>query len=552
LRFYLQRQIKKNRIPYNLENYDEDRVINGQKYTAIKPRLERWKQKVEDLKENIEFWRKKSKRAATKEMKDKAIRQRHLWSFELRYWHNKLNRFTMKEVTSGFKNSQLVDTQIISKYAYHFLKTAFNKVEVQKGSTTAAFRKIYGVQAADEKKDRSKHSHHAKDAAILTLIPVTARREEILTKAYEYEERTHHQFTEIPYSSFKRYFIENIEDEILINNIRNDQALSPGKKRVRIRGRKILYESNDTIKEKWSKGDSIRGQLHLETFYGKIKPAKLNENGRPMKDEEGNWIYNNKNEGYSFVVRKEVNKDLKIDSIVDAYVKRLFISQMNGRSLDKTLKENEHIWMLNKRGEKVNKIRHVRCYADDVTEPLAIKKQAITSESEHKNFYWAKNGENYAYALYEGAINGKTMRDFELVNLSTLAAINSSFALNGSNNFVEQEIVVNKKGSAISLHVILKHGQKVIFYQNNLDELQDLNMIDLLKRTYFIRKFKKDGRIFFQHHLEARRDEELGDGVSILDFENIQPRYFISKSNFNFAIEGKHFEVKPDGEIFWK
>jgi CRISPR-associated endonuclease Csn1 len=65
-----------------------------------------------------------------------------------------------------------VDTQLISKYAFHYLKTYFDKVDVQKGSITAEFRKIYGLQIADEKKDRSKHSHHAKDAAVLTLIPL--------------------------------------------------------------------------------------------------------------------------------------------------------------------------------------------------------------------------------------------------------------------------------------------------------------------------------------------------------------------------------------------
>ena len=40
----------------------------------------------------------------------------------------------MKEIKSGFRKSQLVDTQIISKYAMHYLKTFFNVVDVQKGS----------------------------------------------------------------------------------------------------------------------------------------------------------------------------------------------------------------------------------------------------------------------------------------------------------------------------------------------------------------------------------------------------------------------------------
>ena len=118
---------------------------------------------------------------------------------ELEYWKNKVDRFFMKEVTSGFKNSQKVDTQLISKYAFHYLKTLFEKVDVQKGSITAEFRKIYKLQIPNEKKDRSLHSHHAKDAAVLTLIPIAAKRDAILKTYYEHKERKEN-FTTEPYN----------------------------------------------------------------------------------------------------------------------------------------------------------------------------------------------------------------------------------------------------------------------------------------------------------------------------------------------------------------
>lgn len=94
----------------------------------------------------------------------------------------------MTEVTSGFKHSQLNDTRLITKYAYHYLKSVFSKVEVQKGLVTADFRKMLGVQSADEKKDRDKHSHHAIDATILSLIPVAAKRDKILELFYKIQE----------------------------------------------------------------------------------------------------------------------------------------------------------------------------------------------------------------------------------------------------------------------------------------------------------------------------------------------------------------------------
>lgn len=136
------RSVKNNKMPTELPNYEDE----SHGYSAIKPRLESWERKVESAFNQIDFWKAKSKRAMDKAEKDNAIRQRHLWQFEFDYWKNKLDRFTRTEVPQGFVNSQLVDTQIITKYAFHYLKTVFNKVDVIKGTQTAQFRKIFEVQ----------------------------------------------------------------------------------------------------------------------------------------------------------------------------------------------------------------------------------------------------------------------------------------------------------------------------------------------------------------------------------------------------------------------
>ena len=41
-------------------------------------------------------------------------------------------------------------------------------------------------------------------------------------------------------------------------------------------------------------------------------------------------------------------------------------------------------------------------------------------------------------------------------------------------------------------------------------------------------------------------------GASYIDFEKPILKLRLARDNFNFAIEGKHFEVKPDGEVIWK
>lgn len=303
------RNIKKNQIPTQLPNYDNDAKIGEDIYSAIKPRLKDWEDKVEHNKTMIEFWKGKSKHASTKGQKDEAIRQRHLWVMELKYWQNKLGRFTMTEVTSGFKNSQLVDTQLISKYAMHYLRTAFNTVDVQKGIVTAAFRKIAGIQNSYEKKSRAKHSHHAIDALMLTLIPHAAQREKILKLFYESLEEKHIARetgnykkldwlkTELEREVSKlglpalEAIIDEIDNNILINNIAQDRALTKGKKVVRRRGKlvylrgkngKLLLDSDGNPKPKMAKGDSIRGELHKDTFLGAIK--------LPLKDNQGNYL----------------------------------------------------------------------------------------------------------------------------------------------------------------------------------------------------------------------------------------------------------------------
>ena len=223
--------IKKKQMPTQLKNYKED--WNG--YPAIEPKLEKWKNKVEHLRKMIDENKLRTKKTQDLETKTKLIRARHLLQFDFDYWDKKVKTFTLKELPNWWKNSQLVDTQIITKYARAYLKTVFNKVDVQKGSITAEFRKIYGIMG-DEKKDRSKHSHHAKDAAVLTLIPGSAKREDILKKYYA----DTRNFRTTPYGEFHISHIQNIEETVLINHIKKDQTLTETKKNVRKKG-EIIY-----------------------------------------------------------------------------------------------------------------------------------------------------------------------------------------------------------------------------------------------------------------------------------------------------------------------
>lgn len=535
------RTVKKKKIPYVLDNYD-----------AIKVNIEKWVEKVERIKQQVDFWRTKSRKATDKSWKDDAIRQRHLWQMELDYWQNKVNRFCMQEVTTGFKNSQKVDTQLISKYAFHYLKSYFDKVDVQKGSITAEFRKIYGLQSVDKVKDRSEHSHHAKDAAVLTLIPVAAKRDEILKSYYEHKESSLAYKAE-PYRYFKREHVWAITDNVVIQNIAKDQTLSVAKKVIRKRGKEV---KNDIGDKKWATGDSVRGQLHLETFYGAIKPAKKGLNGELLKDEDGKFIQDDK---VRYVVRVpfQYKKDQNSPGfktleeieklVVDDGLKRQIRKQVLEAS---DLKDafDKGIFMFDKHGRKQNQIRHIRVWAN-ISDPLKVKMQTNLSKADYKQHYYAGNASNSYFAIYAG--EGRT--DYEYRNLMDTAKMMAAQGVKRPEDLFEPSMLVKKgkKEYLLNLRYILAGGKKVIFTKEEEEDVSELPLRDLIKRLYVFTNFEKDGRLNFKYHLEARNKIDETYSESDIDFEKPKPTLRFSYSKYTFLVEGYEFEVKMDGELFF-
>lgn len=570
------RKVKQNRIPSQLSNYEE-----------ILLRIQPWIDKVERLKNNVEFWKGKAKRAADKDRKDDAIRQRHLWEFELEYWQRKVNAFLMKsdEITLGFRNSQLVDTRIITKYAYHYLKSVFNRVDVQKGSATADFRKMLGIQSLDEKKSRDKHSHHAIDATVLTLIPVAAKREKMMKLFYEIQEAKHlgndcsKQQSELQREIDSCHLgdvspvVGFIENNILINHISKDQALTPAKRRLRRRG-KVVHDKNGN--EIWLSGDSIRGQLHKDSFFGAIKNPKRDANGNLLV-EKGNYIYEETKDGQivlQMVIRVPIGslssqKDL--EKIIDPQVKYSImvaverIMEQCGKTFEQAV--NEPIWMIDKsgneikedkNGRKLSPIRHVRCkvaagrgfFTKD--KAVVVKEQTYKSHYDYKNYYYAQNDSNYLCLLYEGVNKGKFERKFVLINLFEVAnlGVRSIEDIQKEPHFEKLE-----EGKKIfSLSAIIKVGTRVLMWKESPEELLELEKCNLNKRLYVVYKFNSTGveRIYLQNHIEARNDKDIEKDMTVLDTTQYQPRLNMVANSFNCMIEGRDFEITTSGNIVFK
>ena len=575
---HFNRTIKKNQIPSQLANYEE-----------IKLRLRPWFDNVERLKDNVAYWKAQSKRAQDKDRKDYCIRQRHLWQMELDYWQNKVDRFTMTEVTSGFRNNQLNDTRIITKYAYHYLKTVFNKVEVQKGSVTANYRKMLGIQSIDEKKNRDKHSHHAIDATMLTLIPTAAQRDKMLEIFYKIQEKTRYNedITKLEKELEKEKkacglfgnisaITPFIEENILVNHISKDQTLTPAKKKARVRGKEVFVKNKNGDKvNKWITGNCIRGQLHKESFFGAIKYPLIDNAGNPIKNA-GKYVYEKDKNGediISLVIRMPINsfkKEEDLKKIIDPNLRMSIEKTIHKRieesdekiSFESALKEP--IWLLDKEGHFVKKdkngrpllpIRHVRCkvvagrgfFTKD--KAIEIKEQTYQSKHEYKNSYYAQNDGNYLCLLYEGIKKGKVEREFRFLNYFDIANLGIKHI-----DQIKKEPYFQKiedKNITLNLSAIVKVGTRVLMWKNSPEELTNLSSAELSKHLYSVYKFNWKGAncIYLRNHIEARNEIPKNEDYTFFDDKKYQALLTLVANGFNCLIEGRDFEINGLGQI---
>lgn len=528
------RHLKKNLYPTKLKGVSYKDIPDV--YKVIEENIKPWQEKVKRLEDSIEYYRTKSKHCQDKEAKDKFIQQRHLRELELDYWKKKVNSFTLEEFTDSFRNNQLNDTRIITKYAFHYLKSVFEYVSVQRGETTAKFRKIIGLQSADEKKDRSLHSHHAIDAAVLTLIPSSDNKKALLdlfykkeeaefahanTQQYEKDLNDKIEECEIPNT---RNLVEFIQNNILVEHIVKDQALTPSHKRLRRRGKKV--ETKDK-KQIWLTGDTIRGQLHKETFYGAIKQPLI-ENGAFARDEEGKIKTSDK---LTFVVRSRIDSFEKWADLEKAIVNKDLVAMMKSQFPEgTTLKDAiaQGIWMLRKDKSRVNKIRHVRCYAPSNAGPIEIKRQTYKSEVEYRNYYYATSGEIPYMLKYECSET----------NMSPIYQALSYFDISKLKQQTGIPTKVFKKDKEYRLTRIIKRGDIILLYKDSTDNLPNTQS-ELKKFLYVVDRFEKPNKV---HLYQINTSKTVPNCRKRIDFSDLKPTSLSTISSLKYLILGVDFE----------
>lgn len=527
---------KGNKTPFELQMNDE-----------ILPRIKHWKDKYEALHTEIEKLKRQSRNAGDKEQKDKLIQKRHYIQMEHNYWKGKHDRFVMEEIKEGFKNSQAVDIGIISKYATAYLKSVFNKVYSVKGEMVAEYRKAWGLhdtfkdkfgRTQYKSKDRSNHIHHCIDA--VTIASMSKSKYDKLAHAWgledkgDYETAKRELENEKPWETFTQD-LRNLENEVFIVHQNKDVLPIQTKKIFRKRG-KIQRDKNGKII--YQQGDTVRGSLHLDTFYGAIKIAERDEINKIKKDEFGKIIFEKNKEGKDifFVIRKELEKLKKddVDNIVDVEIKKIIENAVgkqitfgkNGASVKHPIWQNE---------EKQIPIKKVRIFSS-IKNPLPdFKKHRDSSKPSHKHKeqIYVTNEENYCMAIYEG-INekGKVERAYELVNNID------------AGDFYKLSKKKDRKENNISLipqkHIetdfslkyqnikpfIIKKGISCILL-NEEDESVDWNNQDWLKNRMYVLNGIDDDGIKLSHNQDARSGTDaikfMNEVVNRQKFESIIP-----------------------------
>lgn len=573
------RDVKKNKIPSELDDYE-----------AYVQRIRPWVKNADELDERISRLKRRTKAAATKEQKDKLIVQRHELTMERDYWRGKVSRFTATEIPEGFKISQKVDTGIITRYAKDFLGSLFKNrrgnpnVFPINGEMVAKFRKAWGLQDIfnDETglwemapKNRSNHAHHAIDAVTIACISRDSHNK--LSHAWQLQEEDNLALMRETLKQTKPWdtFTEDMKqlhEDLIVVHAATDKTRKQVKKILRKRGVK-QRKHNKPEEFIYQQGDTARGALHEETFYGRIMNPHESDKDQDM-----------------FVVRKPID-DMKAkdaEKIIDPKVREIVLRDIPRR---KTL--NDRLKALQKAhkdadgGTKIEieseiegieteisrlfhippktgktvwtPIRKVRIKSK-LTEPLPkFKAHRDMSKHSYKQQFYVNNKENYAMAIYRDD-NGR--HDYELMNLMEATQYLKS---SQQDLRLEQPLVFPEKNGKPFFGLIQKNTL-VCFFHEGPEELKELSQTELVARIYKAVKLEKDGRIRFQHIQEGRGkiqfkadfiskygkepEKLMLSGYSKFSIrETPLPYFHIGASNYCYLIEGYHFLIDEKGNL---
>ena len=509
------RNVKKQRIPSELPNYDE-----------IKLRFQKFYEK--DIDACLATIEKNKIKGGYVDpaVKDERIVRRHVAELELNYCKGKIKRFTAPEITSGFTHRQLNDTRIITKFALAYLKSVFNYVQPVNGAMTDLFKRQWGLLDRNETKDRTNYRHHIVDA--LTVACVNRGKYNLLCEIIKKSASATHLKIAKPWESFDEDVLSAVR-YIIPKHFVDDNSLRQSKKLRRERTGKPCLKNGKKV---YIKGATARGSLHQDTFYGCIQAP-------PEKGGESKKIY---------VLRTSCDKLSKdsADKIIDKEIRKVFLENIeSGKQSISDIQEKGILLPIRKDGKEIY-VKKVRLKVR-VADPLILKQHAeksLRKEREYKQNYYVVNDENYLIALYRGIDKkNKMVTDYHVLNL--LEAV--------SRKHREEALypnTIDKHGTVLPLYRVLKIGKIVIMQENKEEDVFALSREQLFSRLYRVAGIasKPDGRIKFVHVMIASPHSTNGESFD----NNIDKFKRISNSQLFCLVEGIDFIITPTGEIVRK
>ena len=526
-------QRKKGRIPSECDNYDE-----------ILVRIQPWQDKVAEL-ETAYYNQLKTAKNTPQENPEAKARNRQkalATKMELDYWRDKVFAFTATadRLTDGFMNRQLVDTGIMTRHALALLRTVYKQTYPVNGTAVAWARQGWGIQKISEKKERISHLHHAIDAMVIAGLDRN-RFQRICAFCKDNGEKNYNVvFPEElhPFPHFAQAVFDTAESLLVKHLARHVEMKQTSRKSVRL-AKAIHLQDGRTIRKVAAQGDTVRGQLHKESFYGCIQ--------NPADQGKTTFVIRKTLSSTNFETEKGLEKivDPAVRNAIQEHVKRRLAE---GAAFKKIMDE-ESFHMPS--GVPVKKVR-IRV---KLANPPKIRTQTFASKHDYKNFFYVEScaGTNFRLALFEKKIGEKVKNTFLVDNLLGWATRPS-----------EDEAPHNRTEMGHFLGYV-QPGRLALAYEKNPSELTALPPLELKKRLYKIVAFNaQDGRITMRHHAEARSDKELGaflsannkhaSGESSMDFHRPHELLLLSPSTYfaHVLFEGVHFDMDMAGKITYR
>ncbi len=371
--------------------------------------------------------------------------------------YKKYKKFIQQAVNKDMVAQQLNDTAYMSLQARAYLETICKKVQVSKGGATATLRHFWGLNRLLNKfdlniKNRDDHRHHALDAIVVAFT--TPDKLQSISTLHQKGIKPNPKLFPKPWHNFE-YDVKDALNEVLVAH---------------------------------RKKQRVRGQLHEETMYGKVKTM----DGTDKTDDKG-LSY--------FTIRKD------LASLTPAMIMKvaepsrsIILKRLESLGVDISTKKiteippnafKEPLWMPNKQNpDKPNMIKKVRVH-DVGSNKIEVRKDVFMD-----------SGNNHHIVIFQKP-NGK--RDGTVISL-----------FEATQRKKRKEPIINTDCGADNEFIMSLATNDMVLIDDETFKTADINWANLNKtelseHLYRVQKMDISQTITFRHHLVAVLKNEDGN-----------------------------------------